>query len=300
MEKPMKAIARLLTAAIAMSGVAVLGGCTEGVLDPKGPIAIAEHQILFNALGIMLAIVIPTILATLGVAAWFRASNKRARYLPDFEYSGRLEVLVWAIPAMTVILVGGVAWVGAHDLDPRKPLASTTKPINVEVVSLDWKWLFIYPDEGIATVNQLTIPVGTPVKFTLTSSGVMNSFFVPQLGSQIYTMAGMVTRLELQADHPGTYRGLSAQYSGSGFADMRFGVNAVPAQEFARWVDAARSAGPVLDAQAYAALAKPSSALAPLTYRAVAPDLFDGIVSSVMQPDAPPKLSYSPAPRTEK
>ena len=111
------------------------------------------------------------------------------------------------------------------------------KPVNVQVVSLDWKWLFIYPDQGIATVNQLTIPVGTPVSFELTSSGVMNSFFVPQLGSQIYTMAGMVTRLHLQADHPGTYRGLSAQYSGSGFADMRFAVDAVPAEDFARWVD---------------------------------------------------------------
>src|SRR5882757_2525222 len=214
-------------------GAATLSGCTEGILDPKGPIAVAERQILFNALGIMLAIVIPTILATLGVATWFRAANKQAYYLPDFEYSGRLEVLVWAIPAMTVILVGGVAWVGAHDLDPRKPLASTTKPINVQVVSLDWKWLFIYPDEGIASVNQLTIPVGTPVNFELTSSGVMNSFFVPQLGSQIYSMAGMVTRLELQADHPGTYRGLSAQYSGNGFADMRFTVDALPAEDFA-------------------------------------------------------------------
>jgi cytochrome o ubiquinol oxidase subunit 2 len=296
----MKKVARLLVWATVVMSALALGGCTEGVLDPKGPIAIAERQILLNALGIMLAIVIPTILATLGVAAWFRASNKRARYLPDFEYSGRLEVLVWAIPAMTVILVGGVAWVGAHDLDPRKPMASTTKPINVQVVSLDWKWLFIYRDEGIATVNQLTIPVGTPVNFALTSSGVMNSFFVPQLGSQIYTMAGMVTRLELQADHPGTYRGLSAQYSGSGFADMRFSVDAVPAEEFARWVDAARSAGPVLDAQAYAELAKPSSAVAPFTYRAVAPDLFDGIVSSVMQPSAPSQLSYSTAQRTEK
>ena len=296
----MKKVARLLVSAIVLISAVALGGCTEGVLDPKGPIAIAERQILFNALGIMLAIVIPTILATLGVAAWFRASNKRARYLPDFEYSGRLEVLVWAIPAMTVILVGGVAWVGAHDLDPRKPMTSTTKPINVQVVSLDWKWLFIYRDEGIATVNQLTIPVGTPVNFALTSSGVMNSFFVPQLGSQIYTMAGMVTRLELQADHPGTYRGLSAQYSGSGFADMRFSVDAVPAEKFARWVDAARSAGPVLDAQAYAELAKPSSAVAPFTYRAVAPDLFDGIVSSVMQPDAPSQLSDSTARRTEK
>jgi len=281
----MKILAKEFAALVVLIGVATLGGCTEGVLDTKGPIAAADRQILLNSLGIMLAIVIPTIVATLGVAAWFRASNVRARYQPDFEYSGRLEVLVWAIPAMTVILVGGVAWVGAHDLDPRKPMASTTKPINVQVVSLDWKWLFIYPDQGIASVNQLTIPIGAPVSFELTSSGVMNSFFVPQLGSQIYTMAGMVTRLELQADHPGTYRGLSAQYSGSGFADMRFSVDAVSAEDFARWVDAARSAGPALDAQAYGELAKPSNAVVPFTYRAVAPDVFDGIVSSVMQPN---------------
>src|SRR6266436_10092960 len=154
----MKRIAQSSIALIAVIGVALLGGCTEGVLDPKGPISAAERQILFNALGIMLAIAIPTILATLGVAAWFRASNKRARYLPDFEYSERLEVLVWAIPAMTVLLVGGVAWVGSHDLDPRKPMASTIKPLTVQVVSLDWKWLFIYPDQGIASVNHLTIP----------------------------------------------------------------------------------------------------------------------------------------------
>jgi cytochrome o ubiquinol oxidase subunit 2 len=271
-------------------GVALLGGCTEGVLDPKGPIAAAERQILFNALGIMLAIVIPTILATLGVAAWFRASNRRARYLPDFEYSERLEVLVWAIPAMTVILVGGVAWVGAHDLDPRKPIVSTAKPITVQVVSLDWKWLFIYPEQGIASVNQLTVPVGTPVNFQLTSSGVMNSFFVPQLGSQIYTMAGMVTRLHLQADHAGTYRGLSAQYSGAGFSGMRFTVDAVPGDQFARWVDATRGSGPTLDRPAYAELAKPSEAVTPYTYRAVAPELFDGIVSSVMEPTDGSKL----------
>src|SRR3954468_17271791 len=197
---------------------AALSGCSEGVLDPKGPIAAAERQILFNSLGTMLAIVIPTIVATLGVAYWFRASNKRARYLPDFTYSGRIEMLVWSIPAMTVLLVGGVAWVGAHDLDPRRPIASAEKPLTVQVVSLDWKWLFPYPDQGIASVNQLTIPVGTPVRFELTSSAVMNSFFVPQLGGQIYTMAGMVTHLHLQADHRGAYRGLSAQYSGSGFS----------------------------------------------------------------------------------
>src|SRR5438105_3667185 len=214
--------------AVLLIGAAVLGGCNEGVLDPKGPIASAERQILFNSLGIMLAIVIPTILATLGVAYWFRSSNRRARYMPDFVYSGRLELLVWSIPAMTVLLVGGVAWVGAHDLDPHKPITSAVKPVTVQVVSLDWKWLFIYPDQGIATVNQLTIPAGTPINLELTSSGVMNSFFVPQLGSQIYTMPGMMTRLQLQADHPGAYRGLSAQYSGEGFADMRFAVDAVP------------------------------------------------------------------------
>jgi cytochrome o ubiquinol oxidase subunit 2 len=271
--------------AIALIATATLGGCSEGVLAPKGPIAEAERQILFNALGIMLAIVIPTILATLGVAFWFRSSNRRARYLPDFEYSGRLEMLVWSIPVMTVILVGGVAWIGAYDLDPPKPIASDVKPIRVQVVSLDWKWLFIYPDQDIASVNQLTIPVGTPVSFELASSGVMNSFWVPQLGGQIYTMAGMVTRLHLQADHPGTYGGLSANFSGDGFATMRFNVDALPVESFAQWAAATRNGGPLLDAQAYADLAKPSSAIPPFTYRAVAPNLFDGILKGEMHMD---------------
>jgi cytochrome o ubiquinol oxidase subunit 2 len=286
--------------AIVLISAAALSGCTEGVLDPKGPIAEAERQILFNSLGIMLAIVIPTIFATLGVAYWFRSSNKRARYLPDFTYSGRLELLVWSIPAMTVLLVGGVAWVGSHDLDPRKAIDSDAKPIRVQVVSLDWKWLFIYPDQGIATVNQLTIPVGTPISFDLTSSGVMNSFFVPQLGSQIYTMAGMVTKLQLQADHPGAYRGISANYSGEGFADMRFTVDAVSPENFAQWVNATRSAGPQLDAQAYADLAKPSSAVAPFTYRAVSPNLFNGILNSAMHAAAPPQHSAPASKRVEK
>jgi cytochrome o ubiquinol oxidase subunit 2 len=285
---------------IALLGAATLGGCTEGVLDPKGPIAAAERQILFNSLGIMLAIAIPTILATLGVAWWFRSSNTRARYLPDFAYSGRLEVLVWSIPAMTVLLVGGVAWVGSHDLDPRKPIASTTKPINVQVVSLDWKWLFIYPDQGIASVNKLVIPVGAPVSFALTSSGVMNSFFVPQLAGQIYTMAGMTTRLHFQADHAGTYRGLSSQYSGAGFADMRFTADTVSPEKFAQWVDATRSAGPALDPQAYADLAKPSSAVAPFTYRTTASGLFDGIVSAGMLPRDPSPIPHHMSQRADK
>jgi cytochrome o ubiquinol oxidase subunit 2 len=271
--------------AVVLIGAAILGGCTEGVLDPKGPIAVAERQILLNSLGIMMAIVIPVIVATLGVAFWFRASNERALYRPNFAYSGRLEVLVWSIPAMTVFLVGGVAWVGAHDVSPRKPIASTVKPLRVQVASLDWKWLFIYPDQGVASVNQLTIPVGTPVSLELTSSGVMNSFFVPQLGSQIYTMAGMTTRLHLQADHSGTYRGFSAQFSGDGFSGMHFDANAVPNEKFTQWLEAARSTGPELDAKSYADLAKPSEAVTPFTYRSVAPGLFDSILVTEMQSD---------------
>jgi cytochrome o ubiquinol oxidase subunit II len=284
-------------------GAAALGGCSEGVLDPKGPVAAAERLIMLNSTGIMLAIVIPTILATLGTAFWFRASNTRARYMPDFAYSGRLELLVWSIPIMTVILVGGVTWIGSYDLDPPKPIASAEKPIRVQVVALDWKWLFIYPEQGIATVNQLTIPVSTPIRFELTSSGVMNSFLVPQLGGQIYTMAGMVTQLYLQADYVGTYRGMSANYSGAGFSDMYFNVNAVPAEKFAQWVVATRDSGPVLDAQSYAALAKPSQAVAPFSYRAVAPDLFKSILTNlttVMQSGEPLCLAFLPSQRVEK
>ena len=277
-----------------------LGGCSGGVLDPKGPIAASERLILFNSLGIMLAIVIPTILATLAVAFWFRASNARAAYLPDFEYSGRLELLVWSIPAMTVLLVGGVAWVGAHDLDPRKPISSSATPVTVQVVSLDWKWLFIYPEQGIASVNKLVVPVGTPINFELTSSSVMNSFFVPQLGSQIYTMSGMVTRLHLQADHVGTYPGLSTMFSGEGFSDMRFSVDAVTDNRFAQWVREARETGPVLDSQSYADLAKPSKAVAPFTYRAVSGDLFSGIVNTASAMDNPSQLICSTSHKAEQ
>jgi cytochrome o ubiquinol oxidase subunit II len=291
---------RYAVPALILIGAAALSGCSGGVLDPKGPIAAAERLIMLNSTGIMLAIVIPTILATLGVAWWFRSSNKRARYLPDFDYSGRLEMLVWSIPIMTVLLVGGVAWVGSYDLDPPKAITSAVKPVRVQVVSLDWKWLFIYPDQGIAAVNQLTVPVGTPISFELTSSGVMNSFFVPQLGGQIYTMAGMMTRLHLQADHTGTYRGMSANYSGAGFSDMYFNVDAVAAERFAQWATATRTAGPVLDAQAYADLAKPSQAVAPFSYRAVSPRLFNDILSAGMRQDDPSQLANPASQRAEK
>jgi cytochrome o ubiquinol oxidase subunit 2 len=271
---------RYAVLAIVLTGAAMLGGCSEGVFDPKGPVAAAERQILSNSLGIMLAIVIPTILATLGVAWWFRSSNERARYLPNFDYSGRLEMLVWSIPAMTVLLVGGVAWVGSHDLDPRKLISSTAKPVRVQVVSLDWKWLFIYPDQGIATVNQLVVPAGTPVSYRLTSATVWNVFFVPQFGTMIYTMPRMATRLNLQADRKGVYEGLSAHFSGEGFPGMQFKAHVLPPEQFAAWAQGARGQGVPLDSRGYAELTRPSSYVKPMTYGTVAPGLFDAIVAN--------------------
>ena len=255
-----------------------LSACGNGVLDPKGPVGAAERTILLNSLAIMLAVVIPTVIATLAVAWWFRASNARARYRPDFTFSGQIELVVWAIPAMVVLLVGGIAWIGSHELDPPKAIASPVRPVPVEVVSLDWKWLFIYPELGIATVNRLVVPAGTPIRFRLTSASVMNSFFVPQLGGQIYTMAGMTTRLNLLADRPGRFAGLSAQFSGEGFSDMRFTVDAVPPARFSAWAMAARGHGPMLDAAGYAALARRSRAMPAASYGGVAPGLFDAVV----------------------
>ncbi|MGN6116057.1 MAG: cytochrome ubiquinol oxidase subunit II, partial [Nitrobacter sp.] len=165
------------------------------ILDPQGPIGAAEKTILIDSIGIMLAIVVPTIVAIAAFAFWFRAGNSHARYLPDWAYSGRIELVVWSIPALTVILLSGVAWIGAHELNPGKAIASTHKPLRIQVVSLDWKWLFIYPDQKIATVNTLTIPSGVPLQLELTSASVMNAFFIPQFGSMIYTMNGMTTRL---------------------------------------------------------------------------------------------------------
>ena len=254
-----------------------LCGCS-GVLAPAGPVGRGERIVLLDSLAIMLAIIVPTILATLGVAWWFRASNTRARYRPNWEYSGRLELVVWSIPLLTIIFLGGIAWIGAHDLDPAKPLASKTPPLEVQVVSLDWKWLFIYPAQGVASVNTLVIPAGRPVHFTLTSASVMNTFFVPQLGSMIYTMYGMADQLSLQADHPGVFHGQSSHYSGDGFSDMSFDVHAMAPAAFAAWVQDARGSGAALDASSYAGLARQSQAVRPFTYRAVAPQLFQDIV----------------------
>jgi cytochrome o ubiquinol oxidase subunit 2 len=249
-----------------------------GILNPKGPIASAERLLLINSTAIMLVVVVPVILATLGFAWWYRSSNPRAGRSPDVAYEGRIEFVVWSIPALIVILLSGVIWIGSHQLAPRAPIPAHGDPLRVDVVALDWKWLFVYPDQRIAAVSQLIIPAGTPVQFRLTSATVMNSFFVPQLGSQIYTMGGMTTHLNLLADEPGEYPGFSANFSGAGFAHMRFVVKAVPAGDFDAWVAQVRGRGSALDDAAYAELAKPSAAVPPRTYGSVASKLFERIV----------------------
>jgi cytochrome o ubiquinol oxidase subunit II len=272
-----------------------ISGC-RGLLDPVGPVASAEKTILINSTAIMLAIVIPVIIAMIAFAWWFRRGNSKAIYRPDWEYSGAIELVVWSIPAMTIMLLGGIVWIGSHDLEPSKPLRSSLRPLNVEVVSLDWKWLFIYPDQGIATVNQLVVPAGTPVNFRLTSATVWNSFFVPQFGSMIYTMPRMTTQLHLQADRQGVYDGLSSHYSGEGFSGMRFKAHVVPPQQFAAWAQGARGKGLVLDGRGYAELSKPTSYVKPITYGAVAPGLYDAIVAN-RAPEAP--VQHNP-PTTEQ
>ncbi|TIU08959.1 MAG: ubiquinol oxidase subunit II, partial [Mesorhizobium sp.] len=194
---------------------------------PQGPVGAGNRTILLNSLAVMLVIVVPTIVAALWFAWWFRASNTRAKYDPGFTYSGRIELIVWSIPTLTILFLGGLIYYGSHQLDPRKPLSSTNSPLEVQVVALDWKWLFIYPDQQIASVNELVMPAGTPVRFRLTSASVMNTFFVPQLGSMIYAMNGMESELNLLADKPGVLYGQSAHYSGDGFSDMNFRVRIV-------------------------------------------------------------------------
>ena len=258
----------------------LLTGCEGGVLDPHGPVGKAERVILYDSTVIMLAVIIPVILLTLAFAWWFRARNSRARYRPDWEYSGRIEMIIWSIPALVILFLGGIAWTGSHDLEPSVPLNQSTAPLDIEVISLDWRWLFIYPHEGIASLNRLVVPAGVPLRFRLTSTTVMNSFFVPQLGSQIYAMPNMVTQLNLEADEPGTFEGLSAMFSGDGFSDMRFDLVSTDKEAFKNWVNTTKTQGGVLDANTFEQLSKPAWANGVQTYAQVSEGLFDRVSSS--------------------
>jgi len=257
-----------------LSGCGVVDG---PVLDPKGPIALAERDLLFTAAGLMLIVIIPVYIMAFWFAWHYRAANKQARYMPDWAYSARIDALVWAIPALIVIGVGSLVWIWTHRLDPYKPLPGG-EALNVQVVAQDWKFLFIYPDQNIAAVNQLVFPSDRPLALTLTSDTVMNSFYVPALGGQIYVMAGMETRLHLRADAPGQFTGRNTQYSGAGFSDQNFQVRAVGPAEFEAWISSIKQSERPLDTAAYATLAQPSSKVPVSYYSEVVSGLFASII----------------------
>jgi cytochrome o ubiquinol oxidase subunit II len=261
----------------------MLGGCSNmELLNPKGDIGDQEKVLILLALGLMLLVVIPVIVLTLAFTWRYRASNTRATYAPKWAHSTSIEVVVWSIPCVIVAFLAVLIWRTTHSLDPYRPLESDVAPVRVEVVALNWKWLFIYPDYGVATVNRLAIPVNTPIDFKLTSESMMNSFFIPQLGSQIYAMAGMQTQLHLIADSPGTYAGRSSAFSGPGFSDMHFDTVATSREAFDAWIREARNSPAVLDKSTYRRLEQPSTKTPVTIYASVAPGLFDSIVNRYM------------------
>ena len=248
------------------------------MVDPKGPIALAERNLLFDAFCVMMIVVVPVIVLTLWFAWRYRASNTKAAYTPTWANSFKIDALTWLIPAVIVVAVAVLLWRSTHRLDPYRPLESKEPPLDIQVVAQDWKWLFIYPEQGIAVVNQLAFPAGRPVSLRITSDTVMNSFYVPQLAGQIYAMAGMQTRLQLLADQPGTFVGRNSQYSGGGYSQQHFEVKAMSQADFDAWVARAKQGGARLDATTYPALAAKSRANPITYYSTVEPNLFDSII----------------------
>jgi cytochrome o ubiquinol oxidase subunit 2 len=267
-----------------LSATLLLGGCRWALLDPKGPIGMDERWIIETAAGLMLIVVVPVIVLAVLIPWRYRASNTRATYRPEWSHSNRIEAVMWSIPIAIVAVLAVICWRTSHQLDPFRPIASTQKPVHIEAVALDWKWLFIYPDQHLATVNEVALPVGVPVVFHITSATVMNSFFIPRLGSQIYAMANMETADNLVASVPGTYRGISANYSGAGFSGMTFKVEAMSKGDYRQWLAKAATAGQALDTSAYRTLAKPSENVPVSFYSHVTPGLFRQIVAGRLAP----------------
>ena len=256
----------------------LMSGCNLIVFNPKGQVAIDERNLIILATGLMLLVVIPVIVMMFVFAYRYRATNKTARYSPRWASSHKIEAVVWGVPFLIVVALSWVTWETTHALDPYRPLDSDTPAMNVQVVATDWKWLFIYPDLGIASVNELALPVHTPVSFTITSDAAMTSFFIPALGGQIYAMAGMQTKLHLIANEIGQFRGIAANYNGPGFSDMHFGTFSMTPADFESWVAKVRGAPQQLDQASYTELAKPSIAHRVTYYSKVQQRLFLDIV----------------------
>jgi cytochrome o ubiquinol oxidase subunit 2 len=287
----MKALRGLL-----LSTATLLTGCSTVLMSPSGDLAYQQRNLIITSTLLMMIIIVPVIVATLLFAWHYRASNKQATYDPDWSHSTMLELLIWAAPLLIIIALGAVTWVSTHKLDPYRPLQrlsygrpvpASVEPLTVEVVALDWKWLFIYPEQGIATVNEVAAPVDRPIQFKITASSVMNSFFIPALAGQIYAMPGMETKLQAVINKPGEFQGFSANYSGEGFSGMHFIFHGVSDEEFDRWVQRAKADGGTLDREAYVKLAAPSQNDPVRRFGTVEPGLFLAIVTRCVQPDSP-------------
>ncbi|HKJ94806.1 MAG TPA: ubiquinol oxidase subunit II [Gammaproteobacteria bacterium] len=285
----LKAFRSLLLVPVIMG----LGGCRMVLLHPAGDVAMGERDLLIASTLLMLLIILP-VMILIGVIAYrYRQSNTEAEYAPDWEHSIQLELVIWAAPLLIIIALGAITWIGTHQLDPyrsidnsvaSKPIAGDVTPMTIDVVSMDWKWLFLYPEYGIATVNQVAVPVGVPVHFRLTSQTVMNSFFVPAVAGQIYTMAGMSTDLHALINKPGNFKGFSANISGDGFTDMRFRMLSLSGKDFDQWVRKVENQGDNLDARTYMALTEPTRDAPVHYYSHYAPKLFGKIVHRCVEP----------------
>lgn len=266
----------------------LLAGCNMVLLQPAGDVARGNRDVLIASTGLMLLIIIPVMVATIVIAWRYRHTNTAVRYEPKWNHSTGLEVAIWSAPLAIIIALGALAWVSTHLLDPYRPLsrisadrsiASANAPLRVQVVALDWKWLFFYPDYGVATLNELAAPIDTPIDFKITSSHQMNSFFIPAIAGQIYAMPGMETVLHAVINKPGVFDGFSANYAGAGFSDMKFKVHGLSQSDFQRWVEVVRSKGGVLDRAAYLRLEAPSER-DPVRYFADVPgDLYDAALN---------------------
>lgn len=273
-------------------GTLLLSGCNMTLLNPTGQVGLEQRNLIITATLLMLLVVVPVIVMTFLFAWKYRASNTNATYTPKWNHSTKIEIAVWTVPILIIIALGYITYKSTHELDPYRPLESDVKPITIEVVALDWKWVFIYPEQGIATVNKIVFPTNTPVNFKVTSDSVMNSFFIPGLGGQIYAMAGMQTKLHLIANRDAEMEGISANYSGAGFTGMKFKAISTSQENFDAWVSEVKKAPKQLEQAEYEALSKPSQNNPVELYSSVTPNLFQIIVDKYEGMKPGPKVNH--------
>ncbi|RYE03863.1 MAG: ubiquinol oxidase subunit II [Sphingomonadales bacterium] len=286
---------RRLPAAALLAAATLLSACNDEVLNPAGDIALQQRDIIYISTALMLLIIVPVIVLII-VFAWRYRKGNDATYDPHFDHSTSLELVIWSAPLLIIICLGALTWWSTHLLDPfrpvnriavGKPVDPNVKPLVVQVVSLDWKWLFIYPEQGVATVNELALPVDRPVRFDLTSTNMMNTFYAPTLAGMIYTMPGMRSTLHAVLNRPGKFEGLSANYSGAGFSDMRFKLYGVDEAGFANWVGRVKASGPALDTERFLELEKPSEKVPAMYFGGVDQTLFQRVFQRCVRPGTP-------------